>query len=117
MTIRHGRVSRRGVDKPDATQENEDSAGGLEDAAVRMPMTAIVIRMQTAERVEVQKALRVVTRPWSLMKPMMSGMLARRQGLSRMLRMPHTTPAPSRARWSWELSRANRVMRTSSALS
>ena len=64
-------------------------------AAVIAPMTAMVMRMPTAKSVEVQNARRAVTTPCSLMKPTMSGMLARWQGLRRMLRMPHTTAAVS----------------------
>ena len=37
----------------------------------------------------------MLTRPWSLMKPTISGMLARWHGLRMMLRMPQTNDAPS----------------------
>ncbi len=38
----------------------------------------------------------VLTRPWPLMKPTISGMLARWHGLRMMLRMPQTADAPKR---------------------
>jgi len=58
-------------------------------------MAAIVTRIPTANSVAMPPARAVETRPWPLIKPTISGMLARWQGLRMMLRMPHTTDAPS----------------------
>ena len=64
-------------------------------AAVTAPITPMVIKMPTANSDEMPNARRVVIRPCWSMNPTMSGMLARWQGLSRMLRIPHTNAAVS----------------------
>jgi len=56
-------------------------------------MAAIVTRISPENRVEMRNARRVEMRPCPSMKPTMSGMLARWQGLSRMLRIPHANAA------------------------
>jgi len=53
----------------------------------------MVIRMPTAKSEARPKALSVVIRPWPLINPTMSGMLARWQGLSSTLKIPHTKEA------------------------
>ena len=59
------------------------------------PMTAIVNSIPLANSVESQNAWRVEVRPCLSMKPTMSGMLARWQGLSNILSTPQTKAAPS----------------------
>jgi len=55
----------------------------------------MVIKMPKANSVEIQKARRVDIRPWPLINPTISGMLARWQGLRMTLRMPQINDAGS----------------------
>src|SRR5512138_1900478 len=64
-------------------------------AAVIAPIAAIVTRMPTANSVAIPLARAVLTRPWPLMKPTISGRLARWHGLRIMLRMPQMNDAPN----------------------
>ena len=73
--------------------------------------------MPRANASEMRKALRVVSCSCWLMKPMISGMLAKWQGLSRMLNIPQMK-APSKPTRGWPYSsRVTQVKSASSTIS
>ncbi len=73
--------------------------------------------MPRAKASEMRKALRVVSCSCWLMKPTIKGMLARWQGLSRILNIPHKK-APSKPRSGLPASRfVNQVKSASSIIS